>query len=252
MMLITVFMLVGVTLSQGAGADSVPDPKCVEKPGDKSACLSITFVKTGKLVTALQNFLCACPENAGQAFDFQEFKKLYFALKAELACVGCDVNILLGTELILEDLLSSNIDDVDKLTSAVNNLLGGLNLGGVLKLLCKVVTALNTPCVQDLLQKGIPKVTDNIKNALCGFKKSSSKIEILGNVLTTAGCVTESFNTAGLSGQAIGLLNGVVEKKLDPLLKTLIDTVGTLLGGILNPILCNKKDGGLLGLGISL
>ncbi|XP_063797565.1 uncharacterized protein LOC134958755 [Pseudophryne corroboree] len=152
MMLITVFMLVAVTLSQGTGADSVPDPKCVAQPGDKSACLSITFVKTGKLVTALQSFLCACPENAGQAFNFQEFKKLYFALKAELACVGCDVNILLGTGLKLEDLLSSNIEDVDKLTSAVNKLLGGLNLGGVVKLLCKVVTALNTPCVQDLLQ----------------------------------------------------------------------------------------------------
>ncbi|XP_063795887.1 uncharacterized protein LOC134957715 [Pseudophryne corroboree] len=251
MMLITVFMLVAVTLSQGTGADSVPDPKCVAQPGDKSACLSLTFVKTGKLVTALQNFLCACPENAGQAFNFQEFKKFYSALKTELACVGCDVNLLLGTELNLEDLLSNDVVDVDKLTSAVNNLLGGLNLGGVLKLLCKVVTALNTPCVQELLQNGISEVTDNIKNALCGLKKSSSKIEILGTVLTTAGCVTESFNTAGLSDQAVGLLNGVVENILDPLLNTVITAVGSVVGGILNPILCNK-DGGLLGLGTLL
>ncbi|XP_063794809.1 uncharacterized protein LOC134956785 [Pseudophryne corroboree] len=234
----------------GNPTQSPPDPKYVAQPGDKSACLSITFVKTGKLVTALQNFLCACPENAGQAFNFQEFKMFYFALKAELKYVGCDVNLLLGTKLNLEDLLSNDVVDVEKLTPAVNTLLGGLNLGGVVKLLCNVVTALNTPCVQDLLQKGLPDVTDNIKNALCGFKNSNSKIELLGTVLTTVGCETESFNTAGLSDQAIGLLNGVVENILDPLLATVITIVGSLIGGLLNPILC--QDGGLLGLGTLL
>ncbi|XP_063794805.1 uncharacterized protein LOC134956781 [Pseudophryne corroboree] len=238
MMLITVFMLVGVTLSQGADGTS---PGCAAPTAD--GCLINSFEKVADVLHKLAAFFCAVPDNVGNAFNVKEFMDLFYQLEELLGCAGCDINVLAGLKLDLEEVAKGLEPTAEKITPIVNELLGKLGLSQLApKLLCTVGKVLDNPCIQDLLKNVTTKVTKELYNLICACENVPPIAQSIAGALGKLCGVT--IDVEGISDADCGAMASLINNSLLSGLNGLLKTAGGLVDNLTNGGLCKLLGSG--------
>ncbi|XP_063794807.1 uncharacterized protein LOC134956784 isoform X2 [Pseudophryne corroboree] len=216
----------------------VTSPGCITPTAD--GCAITTMTESADFLNALSAFLCAAPDIAGNAFSYQKFLELYEELKKVAGCAGCDVNVLLGTDLDLENLTKDIQPTAEELIAAVNQLSGNLQLSKeIRKTLCTVVTTVNSECIQSLLKKSLPDAESDLGQLICQVQSSNPDIQIIAKLLGKLCGVT--IDVDSLTGADKAAIVGLINSSL---VNGLAGAAGGLVDNLTNGGLCKALGSG--------